>query len=30
MEEKDFSEIAEGKRELIDQSFRDSVATINK
>lgn len=28
--EKDFSEIAEGKRELIDQSFRDSVATINK
>ncbi|HEX6848759.1 MAG TPA: cytochrome c oxidase accessory protein CcoG [Chitinophagaceae bacterium] len=30
MEEKDFTEIAEGKKELLDQSFRDSVATINK
>jgi len=30
MEEKDFSEIAEEKKELLDQSFRDSVATIDK
>ena len=30
MEERDFSEIVEGKKELLDQSFRDSVATINK
>ena len=30
MEERDFSEIVEGKRELLDQSFRDSVATISK
>ncbi|HWC51945.1 MAG TPA: cytochrome c oxidase accessory protein CcoG [Chitinophagaceae bacterium] len=30
MEEKDFSAIAEEKKELIDQSFRDSVATISK
>src|SRR5678810_260559 len=30
MEERDFSEIVEGKKELIDQSFRDSVATIDK
>ena len=30
MQEKDFSEIADEKRELLDQSFRDSVATIDK
>src|SRR6187455_3235899 len=30
MEERDFSEIVEEKKELLDQSFRDSVATINK
>jgi hypothetical protein len=30
MEERDFSEIVEGKKELLDQSFRDSVATIDK
>jgi len=30
MEERDFSEIVEEKKEFIDQSFRDSVATINK
>ena len=30
MEERDFSQIVEGKKELLDQSFRDSVATINK
>src|SRR6187401_2181375 len=30
MEERDFSEIVEGKKELLDQSFRDSVATIIK
>ncbi|HEV8270454.1 MAG TPA: cytochrome c oxidase accessory protein CcoG [Chitinophagaceae bacterium] len=30
MEERDFSEIVEGKKELLDQSFRDSVATISK
>ena len=30
MEERDFSEIVEGKREFLDQSFRDSVATISK
>jgi hypothetical protein len=28
MEERDFSEIVEEKKELLDQSFRDSVATI--
>jgi len=30
MAERDFSEIVEEKKELLDQSFRDSVATINK
>ncbi len=30
MEEKDFSEIVEEKKEFLDQSFRDSVATIDK
>src|SRR6187200_2869308 len=30
MEERDFSEIVEEKKELLDQSFRDSVATISK
>lgn len=30
MEEKDFSQIVEEKKEHLDQSFRDSVATINK
>src|SRR6187402_3594978 len=30
MEERDFSEIVEEKKELLDQSFRDSVATIDK
>ena len=30
MQEKDFSEIVDEKRELLDQSFRDSVATIDK
>jgi cytochrome c oxidase accessory protein FixG len=30
MEEKDFSQIVEEKKDLLDQSFRDSVATINK
>jgi cytochrome c oxidase accessory protein FixG len=30
MEEKDFSEIVEEKKEFLDQSFRDSVATISK
>ena len=30
MEERDFSEIAEEKKELLDQSFRDAIATINK
>ncbi|HVT86747.1 MAG TPA: cytochrome c oxidase accessory protein CcoG [Chitinophagaceae bacterium] len=30
MEEKDFSAIAEEKKEHMDQSFRDSVATISK
>src|SRR6188768_3306364 len=30
MEERDFSEIVEVKKELLDQSFRDSVATISK
>lgn len=30
MEERDFSQIVEEKKEFIDQSFRDSVATITK
>jgi cytochrome c oxidase accessory protein FixG len=30
MDNKDFSEIAEEKKEFLDQSFRDSVATISK
>jgi cytochrome c oxidase accessory protein FixG len=30
MEEKDFSQIVEEKKDLLDQSFRDSVATIDK
>src|ERR1043165_12158 len=30
MEERDFSEVVEEKKELLDQSFRDSVATISK
>jgi cytochrome c oxidase accessory protein FixG len=30
MEERDFTDIVEGKKELLDQSFRDSVATISK
>ena len=30
MEERDFSEIVEEKKEFLDQSFRDSVATIDK
>jgi len=30
MEERDFSEIVEEKKEFLDQSFRDSVATISK
>ena len=30
MEERDFTEIVEEKKEFLDQSFRDSVATINK
>ena len=30
MAQRDFSEIVEEKKELLDQSFRDSVATINK
>lgn len=30
MKERDFSEIVEEKKEFLDQSFRDSVATINK
>jgi cytochrome c oxidase accessory protein FixG len=30
MEERDFSEVVEEKKELLDQSFRDSVATIDK
>lgn len=30
MEERDFSEIVEEKKEFLDQSFRDSVATINQ
>lgn len=30
MEEKEFSEIVQEKREYLDQSFRDSVATISK
>ena len=30
MEERDFSEIVEEKKEFLSQTFRDSVATINK
>lgn len=30
MEERDFSQIVEEKKEFLDQSFRDSVATIDK
>src|SRR5512139_3968801 len=30
MEERDFSEVVEEKKEFLDQSFRDSVATIDK
>lgn len=30
MEERDFTEIVEEKKEFLDQSFRDSVATIDK
>jgi cytochrome c oxidase accessory protein FixG len=30
MEEKDYTEIAEDKKEFLDQRFRDSVATISK
>jgi cytochrome c oxidase accessory protein FixG len=30
MEERDFSEVVEEKKEYLDQSFRDSVATISK
>jgi cytochrome c oxidase accessory protein FixG len=30
MEERDFSEIVQEKKEFLDQSFRDSVATIGK
>lgn len=30
MKEKDFTEIAEAKKEYLDQRFRDSVATISK
>src|SRR5688500_1785800 len=30
MAKRDFSEIVEEKKELLDQSFRDSVATISK
>ncbi len=30
MEERDFTEMVEAKKEFLDQSFRDSVATINK